>query len=225
MIAIVSDIHGNYPALKAVLEEISTYPVERIISLGDVAGYYCYINECINLCREYDIINILGNHDYYLISGNGCPRSYSANVCLKYQMDSISKENRKWLEDSITLYDEKSISLRHGGWADPLDEYLYDFSFDMIKGYNQRIFGSGHTHIQKLVESEWKIYFNPGSVGQPRDYDARAAYALINDDGSVTLKRCAYPIEETIEEMRRRGFQERIYDCLRYGSKIGEILR
>lgn len=224
MTAIISDIHGNYPALRAVTDEISCMPINRIFSLGDVAGYYCYINECIDLCREIGVINILGNHDQYLISGKGCPRSDSANICIQYQRETISEDNLKWLQDSIDLYDDDMISLRHGGWNDPLDEYLYSFSFDMVDGFRQKIFASGHTHIQKYINTGGRTYLNPGSVGQPRDYDSRAAFALIHDNGSVVLKRCEYPIEETITEMRKNGFQDRISDCLRFGSRIGEVL-
>ena len=222
MIAIISDIHGNYPALKAVVEDIHRHGCNQIISLGDVAGYYCFINECIDLCKEQGIVNILGNHDYYLTSGIGCPRSYSANVCLEYQAKVITPENMKWLQNSERFIDTTNISMRHGGWKDPLDEYIYEFSFDMVKGRNERVFVSGHTHKQLLMKDNGKIYFNPGSVGQPRDYDPRAAYAIITDDYDVILQRVEYPIKDTIETMRHCGFQDRLSDCLLRGTKIGE---
>jgi len=222
MIAIISDIHGNLPAFEAVLQDIKSRKVDSIISLGDIAGYYCFINECIELCRENNIINILGNHDEYLISKKGCPRSYSANVCLKYQMDTITSDNLLWLSNSIRYFDDEKMSLRHGGWNDPLDEYIYDFSFDLVLEYSQSIFASGHTHIQSYRMDHDKVYFNPGSVGQPRDYNPRAAYAIINDDGSVELFRCDYPIEKTVDKMIALGFQERISSCLYRGCKIGE---
>ena len=66
MMAIISDIHGNFPALRAVMDEIERSGCEKIISLGDVAGYYCQINECIHLLRQKDVPNVMGNHDYYL---------------------------------------------------------------------------------------------------------------------------------------------------------------
>lgn len=222
MIAIISDIHGNYPALKAVVEDIHRHGCNQIISLGDVAGYYCFINECIDLCKEQGIVNILGNHDYYLTSGIGCPRSYSANVCLEYQAKVITPENMKWLHNSEPFIDIADISMRHGGWKDPLDEYIYEFSFDMVMDRNERIFVSGHTHKQLLMRDKGKIYLNPGSVGQPRDYDPRAAYAIITDDYDVILQRVEYPIKDTIETMRHCGFQDRLSDCLLRGTKIGE---
>ena len=100
MIAVISDVHGNYPALKSVIQDIHKYGCERIISLGDIVGYYCMVNECIDLCRKENVVNILGNHDYYLISGDGCPRSYSVNICIRYQTSVITKQNIEWLKNS-----------------------------------------------------------------------------------------------------------------------------
>ena len=79
MIAIISDAHGNYPALKAVLSEIDKLNCGRIISLGDVSGYYCMVNECIDEFRRRNIVNLMGNHDYYVLGRVDCPRSYTVN--------------------------------------------------------------------------------------------------------------------------------------------------
>lgn len=223
MIAIISDIHGNLPALKSVLEDIDRQKCDKIISLGDVAGYYCQINECIQLLRERHIVNILGNHDYYLISGEGCPRSGTANKCLQYQKDIISKENMRWLKSSPQFIDDDYFSFRHGGWSNPLDEYIYDFTFDMVSRYPQTIFASGHTHIQIHKQYDLRQYFNPGSVGQPRDHDPRAAYAILKDNKEVVLHRVYYPVEETIHQMKKCGFEDRISSCLLTGTKIGEL--
>src|SRR5438067_8393922 len=101
MIALISDVHGNYPALHAVLEAIDGLDCERIISLGDVAGYYCFLNECIETLRERGIVNLLGNHDQYLLEGTGCPRSDSANRCLAAQMEAVKPGNQEWLARSL----------------------------------------------------------------------------------------------------------------------------
>src|SRR6266571_2538427 len=108
MIALIADIHGNLPALQAVLADIDEIGCEQIISLGDVAGYYCMLNECIDVLRERKIMNLLGNHDQYLVTGSGCPRSRSANRCLEFQAKRLSSTNRQWLErsqESLTLGD------------------------------------------------------------------------------------------------------------------------
>lgn len=222
MIAVISDIHGNFPALKSVIDEIEKIGCSRIVSLGDVAGYYCMINECIELCKKKGIINIMGNHDYYLVNGLDCPRSNSANICLNYQRKIIKPENLDWLSHSVPFIDEDIISYRHGGWDDPTDEYISEFCFDLVKGRPQRIYASGHTHKQGEKKTDLLTYFNPGSVGQPRDYDWRAGFAII-DENQVFLKRVDYPVEEIILAMDKAGFQQKISSCLRTGTKIGEV--
>ena len=89
MIAVISDVHGNYPALMAVLKKIDELGCKKIISLGDVSGYYCMINECIEEFRKRGITNILGNHDYYILGFGECPRSYTVNKITEYQRKII----------------------------------------------------------------------------------------------------------------------------------------
>ena len=221
MIGIVSDIHGNFPALCSVIDKLDKHGVKNIISLGDVTGYYCMVNECITLLKERKAINIFGNHDYYILSGTKCPRSTSANILLDYQRSVLTEENIKWLSKSVNKWENDNISLRHGGWNDELDEYITDFDFSKNKDLPFKIFASGHTHIQHISYYDEKIYFNPGSVGQPRDNDPRAAYAVINDDLSVTLHRIDYDIDLICNNMKNLGFYERTYSCLYKGTKIG----
>lgn len=219
MIAVISDVHGNYPALMAVLKKIDELGCKKIISLGDVSGYYCMINECIEEFRKRGITNILGNHDYYILGFGECPRSYTVNKITEYQRKIITKENLDFLADSIPYLDDGFISARHGGWNDPLDEYVKKFSFE--KCYDGvKIYCSGHSHIQLMEKKESIIYFNPGSVGQPRDNDNRAAFAVI-DGSEVKLFRVEYDIDEISEKMKEAGFEERIYSCLYNGTKIG----
>jgi len=222
MIGIISDIHGNAPALRTVIQKLDSYGCERIISLGDVAGYYCLVNECIDLLRSKNVMNIMGNHDHYLLSNTSCLRSTSANICLDYQRSVISDYNLEWLRQSLPVYDTHYYSARHGGWNDRLDEYIQDFDFNDAKEYSQRIFISGHTHIQKMqAGDDGKIYFNPGSVGQPRDGDNRAAFAVIYDNGEIALQRVNYDVDEIVHAMNKAGFDDRMSACLYKGVKIG----
>ena len=221
MIAIISDVHGNYPALMAVLNKIDELGCERIISLGDVSGYYCMVNECIDEFRKRGIINILGNHDYYVSGRGDCPRSYTVNRITEYQRKIIALENLNYLKNSSLGIDNDLLSARHGGWKDPIDEYVDAFNFDDVSDKDVRLFCSGHTHVQKMVKNGKRVYFNPGSVGQPRDFDPRAAYAIIKDNGTVELKRTEYNIDRIAYEMAEAGFEERIYSCLYNGTRIG----
>lgn len=221
MLGVISDVHGNYPALKAVLEQMDKLGCNEIVSLGDVCGYYCMINECIEELKKRGIVNILGNHDFYIAKNQKCGRSYSANICLDYQRKIIKPENYTWIANSIQYIKNEDMWLVHGGWNDYLDEYISDFSF-LDKKTETKTYISGHTHVQKRVDGKSAIYFNPGSVGQPRDYDSRAAFAIVNDEGEIELKRTEYDIDYIVYEMKQAGFQERISSCLYYGTKIGE---
>ncbi len=220
MIAIISDIHGNFPALQAVLSEIDRIGCNTIFSLGDVAGYYCMINECIEELRNRGIINILGNHDTYLLGKGYCPRSVTANQCIEYQKSIISDENLRYLEESEMKMDNELLSVRHGGWTNPVDEYIEHFDFNIAKNFSAKIFASGHTHIQKLEKLDEIIYFNPGAVGQPRDNDPRAGFAIIDDNYNVQLCKIKYNIDKIVEVMRKVGFEDRIAECLYKGNKI-----
>lgn len=221
MIGVLSDVHGNYPALIAVLDEMDRAGCDRILSLGDVAGYYCMVNECIEELRKRSVLNVLGNHDSYIVNHGRCPRSGTVNYCLDYQRRILKPENLQWLCQSVPFIKENGMWLVHGGWNDFVDEYVSDFSF-VDDASDSKLFISGHTHIQKEVTGRYAKYYNPGSVGQPRDHLPTAGYLLIDDSGKVTLKRTEYDIDWIAAEMDRAGFQKRVTSCLYRGTRIGE---
>jgi len=221
MIAIISDIHGNYEALKAVFKDVAQYNPDFIISLGDVAGYYLQINECVDLLREHNVINIMGNHDFYLVSGAGCPRSKAANRFLFDQARIATRKTMEWLKKSKTCYVTDEYSMVHGGWDNPLDEYLYKVNADYFTRFPQKYFFSGHTHVQTKIELDNdKIYCNPGSVGQPRDGISSAAYALLEYD-AIHLKRVEYDIDALVQVMKAANYEEYYYENLYNGTRIG----
>jgi predicted phosphodiesterase len=165
----------------------------------------------------------MGNHDYYLVSGNNCPRSNSVNITIEYQRKIITKSNYLWLTESAPFIDTVYVSLRHGGWNDPLDEYIVEFNWNSVKSFPQLVFISGHTHKQSYQVYNNRVYANPGSVGQPRDYDNRAGYLTLSDTGKIELHRVEYPIEDIIRKSEIAGFESRISSCLRTGTRIGEL--
>lgn len=224
MIGVISDIHGNYPALQAVIFELEKKNCEKIFCLGDITGYYCMINECINLLREKQVICIKGNHDSYLLGEGRCPRSETVNKCIDYQKKIISPKNLLWLEKRGKIIINDIFCAVHGGWHNFLDEYIdiLDFDEKEIIKYEVDIFLSGHTHKQVIQRVGKKVYCNPGSVGQPRDYNPQAAYATI-DNRTVSLCRCDYNISEIAMQMCSAGFDEYYYKNLFRGCKIGEV--
>lgn len=223
MIGIISDIHGNFHALRQVMKELKLCGCSRVYCLGDVAGYYSMVNECIDLLRHEQVVTIKGNHDSYLLGESLCPRSRSVNDCISYQQKIITHENYLWLEGLNDTIFTPEFSAVHGGWHDTLDEYIIDFDFDdeAIIQFNSKFFFTGHTHVQALQEKNGIKYCNPGSVGQPRDHDPCAAYAVLNGS-EITLCRVAYNIDETAKHMKEAGFNDYYYRNLYLGYKIGE---
>ncbi|MGG4049556.1 metallophosphoesterase family protein [Paenibacillus favisporus] len=220
MLAIISDIHGNYPALKAVLDDINDYNCTEIISLGDVAGYYCMLNECIDALKEKQVLHIRGNHDYYLINNILSGRSRSADRCILYQRSIVTDGNLDWLKLSVDSHRINNMSFVHGGWKDNLEEYLYNISSQYFEKLDGEFFFSGHSHVQFIKNFGKKLYCNPGSVGQPRDGDNRAAYALIHKDGFIQLRRVQYDINLIAGKMEDAGFEPYFYKNLYHGTRL-----
>lgn len=216
-IAFVSDIHGNFEALLAVLSEIDKLGAEQIYCAGDVVGYYSQINECCSELRRRNVPCVMGNHDWYMAGGGFCPRSRSVNDCLAYQRRIIAPEHLEWLRGFPVQRDLGDIRMVHGGWSDPIDEYLKPTAeyFEHLPG---RFFVSGHTHLQTLQHFGEKTYCNPGSVGQPRDGDPRAAFATY-DDGKFMLHRVAYDMQKVFDLMAAAGFNDYYYGGLKTGAR------
>lgn len=219
MIAILSDIHGNLPALEAVLQDARSRGCTRLISLGDIAGYYAQPGDCIHLLQQYQAVNILGNHDSYLVNNSNCSRSRVVSSIVDYHKQIVTPTQLGWLKRSLPLLREGTRLFVHGGPDDPQDQYLYEISVNTIPSDIDILF-SGHTHVQVLMEFGQKIFCNPGSVGQPRDGDCRAAYATL-DGTRITLCRVDYDIERTALMMKQAGFDRVCYENLYNGTQIG----
>lgn len=215
-IAFISDIHGNYEALKAVLAELDKMKISEIYCLGDVVGYYCQVNECCNELISRKIPCLMGNHDWYMVGGGFCLRSKSVNDCLVYQRKVITANNLNWLKTFPVYRQINNIHMLHGGWSDPIDEYVQPCQ-EYFSRINGEIFVSGHTHIQILQQYSGKTYCNPGSVGQPRDNNPKAAFAVY--DGMFSLHRVDYDLNKLFDLMKKAGFTDYYYGCLETGAR------
>ena len=215
-IGFIADIHGNFSALVAVMQTLDEIGVHKIFCLGDTAGYYPQVNECIDLLRDRNISSVMGNHDWYLASGY-CLRSSVVNVCIEYQRTIISAQNLTWLKSLPIEIEEFGVRMVHGGWSDPLDEYLQPTKnyFQPLRG---KYFASGHSHLPQIFSSEEKVWCNPGSVGQPRDSNPDASFALF-DGSSFQIHRVKYDIEETIVKSKAAGLPSKVYGGLLSGSR------
>jgi putative phosphoesterase len=216
-IGIISDIHSNYEALKSVLSELDKMNVSDIFCLGDVVGYYSQVNECCDELRLRQIPCVMGNHDWYMVAKSFCPRSRSVNECMNFQKKIITEENLQWLSTFPVYRKVNNVFMVHGGWSDPIDEYMKPQKeyFDKLDG---TFFVSGHVHVQSVSDYGDKVYCNPGSVGQPRDNDPRAAFAIF-DGNEFLLHRVNYDIDTVGKLMGEAGFSGYYYGCLKTGSR------
>ena len=228
-IAIIADIHGNLPALDAVLEDIGNRGITQIYCLGDLVGYYCFFNEVVRRICELNIPTIMGNHDYALVYNDGeIKRSKTCTGILKWQLTQLDVQVESFLKSLPTKLElehgGKTIQFVHAGLKDPLDEYVYDINDDYLSNnkFKYDVLVNGHTHLiayKKFYSG--KLWLNPGSVGQSRDFDNRASYLIINDAFDVEFVRIKYDYMKVVNAMKQNGFDDYISETLISGKKIG----
>ncbi len=198
-VALISDIHANLDALKAVLADLPA--VDRIVCCGDLVGYYDRPNEVCALVRERGIACIRGNHDAYVIGALIPDPQKRLFYRTDWTRDVLADTHRQWLgglgTDLRFEDDIHRLRIRH---ASPWDEetYLYpDAAAAIVRlaidaGETLAV---GHTHRPLHVAAGNGRLLNPGSVGQPRDWDPRAAYAVIDlATGAVDQRRVFYDV-------------------------------
>ncbi|MGQ4914173.1 MAG: metallophosphoesterase family protein [Candidatus Asgardarchaeia archaeon] len=211
---VLSDIHSNYVALKTILEN-ERY--DLIAFAGDIVDYGPNPVECIDIIREYADYKVMGNHDAAAAYGIDCYCSYktkdlSIETRSVITTPSLNAEDKQFLKQlpKIKQIDIDSISftLVH---ASPKD-YLYDYILpddtekldDAINIIKTDFLIIGHSHHQFSTTRNNVIVVNPGSVGQPRDGNPKAAYAIIDTTTKrVELKRQPYDIEKVIEGLKK----------------------
>ncbi len=223
LVGLIADVHSNAVALKAVLSALEYSGVERILHAGDIVGYNPYPNETIELFKRNNIISISGNHDRAMVSGDTSGFYPYAKAALEWTRKVVLPVNSGYIKglkniEYITI-DEKRIFLVHGSLHD-IDEYIYpgNVSPDLLSAANADILVLGHTHIQFKKEYPEGIIVNPGSVGQPRDGNPDAAFAVLDtDSGKIELERISYDIEKVIEDMLVAHLPEKLAFRLRAG--------
>lgn len=216
-IGIIADIHGNRVALNAVLAEMP--PVDGLVCAGDVVGYNPWPGACVDAVRERDMPTVMGNHDRAVATGTSFSFNSMAGAGVAYAREQLGEEQVAWLAelpDERTAF-EAQIKVVHGHPDDP-DRYTYPdmFGADMLD--EEDVLVLGHTHVQHHESYDEGIVLNPGSVGQPRDGDPRAAYAVLDMDAmSVTEHRVEYDIAAVERAVAEAGLPEAIGSRLRKG--------
>ncbi len=216
-IAILSDIHANLPALKAVLADIDKRGLEQRYCLGDLVGYGTFPNEVIALIRDQQIPTIMGNYDQGVGNSSdecGCAYKTAAEEALgkrsiAWTNAHTTDENKAFLRGLLPQISlelgELRVFLAHGS-PRKINEYLYEDRPDaglerLLDQVNADVLVVGHTHkpYHRVLPSGRHV-INEGSVGKPKDGDPRAAYAILSAEGKdlrVEFIRVAYDVELT----------------------------
>ena len=239
--AIVADIHANLAAFTAVLADIAHRgEVAEIWCLGDIVGYGPDPHQCLELLRQCNHVCVAGNHDWGAIGKLDLSDfNPDAAAACRWTAGQLLPEDVRYLENLPTVIEKDDFTLVHGSPREPIWEYLTSTS---IAGENFNFFQSpyclvGHSHVPvvfrhedgacisgKLVPNiglalgKSRLIINPGGVGQPRDGDPRASYAIYDPEASsLKLYRIPYDIAATQDKMMQNGLPVRLVVRLQHG--------
>ena len=242
LVAIVSDIHGNRHALEAVLADVASTDARELWCLGDVVGYGADPNDCCALIRENAAVCLAGNHDLAVTGTIPLDEfSHGAALAARWTQEVLADDHVEWLRSLSPQGDEEGVGLYHASPRDPVWEYvlstlLAELCLDVAE---ERVCLVGHSHVAlsfvrpegeaatgdtrragdalDMSDGEWLI--NPGSVGQPRDGDPRAAWLLL-DTGSwqAEWRRTPYDIAGAAAAIRAARLPDSLAERLEYGQ-------
>ena len=231
-ILIISDIHSNLTALEAVLADAGH--IDAVWCLGDLVGYGPDPNECISRVRELpNLVCIIGNHDAATLNQiDSTTFNPEARDAVRWTQDTLSDGSVAFLESLPERVEMEDVTLVHGSPRHPVWEYLLDTknATQSFAHFETPYCFVGHTHLPsvyllgkdnhsaRLMIPEASSHMvlsprailNPGSVGQPRDRDSRAAYAIYFPEEHVwEYRRVTYQVKEVQERMEEAGLPER----------------
>ena len=236
--AILSDIHANLEALTVILTEIERQQVEEVYCLGDLVGYGADPNQVVEIAAQKRFHCLIGNHDQ-VACGLEEPYYFNphARQAALWTREQLTEANKQYLKGLPFQIDISKESLAVHGSLESVDEYIVDFAaaqanFRLLSAAGKTACFFGHSHCrvtiiqaggQILVDDEdqleltpGKLYLiNPGSVGQPRDGDPRASFALYDDEaGRVTFFRLEYDIGTAGQKILQAGLSPFLADRL-----------
>ncbi len=237
---ILSDIHGNFAALEAVLEVMKDRGVTRFICCGDIVGYGPDPNRCVETIRSLHAVCVAGNHDHGAV-GKTSIRSFndSAATAVRWTRSKLSIANRVYLENLPLTERLEPMLIVHASPSEP-DEWFYLTNLadaeEEMEYYPDRVCLVGHTHCPFAVEqlpgqrarlitedsfelkSEARYLINVGSVGQPRDGDPRACAVIYNSrTGVLSFYRVEYDVAATQKRIRAADLPQVLADRLVQG--------
>ncbi len=237
-IAIISDIHGNLPALDATLADLATQPgIDRIYCLGDLVGYGPSPNEVVTRVHDLGIPTIMGNYDDGIGFERGdCGCAYKTDEDRRIGEISVARMEQHTTAESKTFLrtllpeirleaDGKRVLLVHGS-PRKLNEYLFEDrdirSFQRLATSSDAdMIVFAHTHIPYVKDVEGVRFVNAGSVGKPKDGDPRACCAILSIDdrqADVKFRRVSYDITTVMADIRQSELPDEFADQLASGG-------
>ena len=229
-VGVISDVHSNRVALRAVLADMPA--VDRLVNAGDVVGYNPWPRECLEAMWDPTafcpgatvpsdpVPTVMGNHDRAVYTDTPFRFNYMAKAGVEHAREQLTRDHLDWLGD---LPDERllfdgTMKVVHGHPDDP-DRYTYPSEFSPRLLDDEDVLVMGHTHVQAVEKYGDGIVLNPGSVGQPRDGDPKAAYAVVDLAAmDVETHRVEYDVDAVIEAVEDAGLPSRIGTRLRSGD-------
>jgi predicted phosphodiesterase len=239
-VLVISDIHANLAAFEAVLADAAG-KYETIWFLGDLVGYGPDPDECVSLMREQPHMSLCGNHDWAVLDKLDIEGfNPEAKQAIEWTQKMLSDDNRAYLDSLEATTSAEPFTLAHASMRQPIWEYILDaYTASINFMFLETPFALvGHTHVPVIYEERGekvvathapdyddpiqlngnRLIINPGSVGQPRDSDPRAAYSILDTDAMTwQFHRVSYPIKRTQMRMRQFGLPERLVSRLSYG--------
>jgi diadenosine tetraphosphatase ApaH/serine/threonine PP2A family protein phosphatase len=248
-LALLSDIHSNLPALEAVLADLDGADVDEAWCLGDVVGYGAQPDECADLVRERCTVCLVGNHDLAALAQLDISTfSPAAAAAVRWTRERMSASTRDFLAGLDPADESREVGLYHASPRDPVWEYVLwpDQAAECIRAQARRVSFIGHSHVAlffaladegsqadataeargaqagagtslEIGRGRWLI--NPGSVGQPRDGDPRAAWLELDTDSwHAVFHRVAYDIDRAADAIVSTDLPEHLARRLYVGQ-------
>ena len=240
-VAVISDIHGNLHALEVVLAAIDAERPDAIWCLGDLVGYGPRPNECTDLVARRADICLVGNHDLGVVGAISLEEfSHDAAAAARWTQTVLEEQHAAFLRSLEPTAPVAGAELYHASPRDPVWDYVLtaDGAYDALNLTSEPLVMVGHSHVAisvvladgrldgglapagtevDLSSGRWLL--NPGSVGQPRDGDPRAAFVLLDFDRMfASFRRVEYPVAQTQAEIREQGLPATLAERLALGQ-------
>jgi len=237
--AIFADIHANLEALNAVLQHANSNGCDKFVCLGDIVGYNASPAECLEVVRGLDCPTVKGNHDEESSGNHSLERMNAvAQKALLWTREQLSEEQKTWLRRLRMVRQVGQFTIVHSTLDQPNAWNYVTNKFDAMSNFTYQFTNlcfHGHTHIPRIfvqsprvnlleeseivLEDDNKYFINVGSVGQPRDNDWRASYAVYDvESKKVSIQRVEYDIATTQAKIREAGLPELLATRLESGN-------